>query len=110
MVAGTISLRIRRSPGSERSKVGLYLKPVLSNEGIWIPSCSRPPIRVPIAIPTIAGCPKCGRIKARLVPPIREPRLKKLDAIAGTKKRPLVFKTPITTAESEIKMRKGSII
>ena len=50
---------------------------------------------VPIAIPTIAGCPKCGRIKARLVPPITEPRLKKLDAIAGIKNRPLVFNTEI---------------
>ncbi|EKD35275.1 MAG: hypothetical protein ACD_75C01965G0001 [uncultured bacterium] len=44
------------------------------------------------------------------MPPIREPRLKKLEAMAGMKNLPLVFKMPITTAESEIKTRKGNMI
>ena len=39
-----------------------------------------------------------------------EPRLKKLEAMAGTKNRPLVLSMPMTTAEREMKTRKGSMI
>ena len=39
-----------------------------------------------------------------------EPTLKKLEAMAGTKKRPFVFNIPMTTEENEIKMRNGNMI
>ena len=46
-----------------------------------------PPIKVPKAMPTMAGWPNRGEDQARLTPPTMEPRLKKLEAMAGMKKR-----------------------
>jgi len=48
--------------------------------------------------------------KAKVAPQSIEPKLKKLEAIAGTKNFPLLFNIPMTTAAKETKMRKGNII
>src|SRR4030042_6319968 len=61
-------------------------------------------------MPTIGGWPKEGAHQAHRTPPAIEPRLKKVEAMAGMKKRPLVFKIPMTAAAKETKIKKGNMM
>ena len=58
----------------------------------------------------MAGWPTRGNSQASDRPPTIEPRLKKVELIAGTKNRPRVLSTPMTTAASETNSRKGNMI
>ncbi len=69
-----------------------------------------PPISVPHAIPAIAGLPSDEKSRASETPPIIDPRLKKLDDMAGTKNLPLVLSIPMTTAARATNIRKGNMI
>ena len=110
MVAGSIRSSMRLSPLSRGAKTKWKRKPVLPRVGTWIRSWSAPPNSVAQAMPTMAGRPKRGSSQASVRPPTMEPRLKKLDDSAGTKNLPLVFSMPMTTAESDTKSRKGSMM
>src|SRR4030042_5897234 len=61
-------------------------------------------------MPTIGGWPKEGAHQAHRTPPAIEPRLKKVEAMAGRKKRPLVFRIPMTAAAKDTRIKKGNMI
>ena len=67
-----------------------------------------PPTSVPIARPTRARGPKCGSSQRPMsTPPAIDPKLKKLDAIAGMPKTCLALSIPITRAASDTKRMNG---
>lgn len=61
-------------------------------------------------MPTMAGMPKRGSTKAQPTPTKMEPKLKKLEARAGMKNFPLVFRMPMATAARDTRSRKGNMI
>jgi hypothetical protein len=110
MVAGSMSSRIRRSPGSRRVESGPELKTDPSQGRQLDQQLHQAADQ---GAPGHAGdgrLAEAGKSRASETPPTMEPRLKKLEDMAGTKKRPLVFRMPMTTAARAMKSRKGNMI
>ena len=108
--AGNMSFRTWRRPSSLRSSTRSRRYPTFLSRGSCTANCKKPPIRVPQAMPTMAGTPKYGITKARVTPATMEPRLKKLEARAGTKNFPRALRMPMARAAREMSSKKGNMM
>jgi len=108
---GPMSRKIAVTPESRQAKSGRNVKPSRSSGGSCTSSWSRPPNSVPNASPTSARGPNCGSSQyPSVTPPTIEPRLKKLEAMAGTPNTLRAFKAPITRAASETSRMNGNMM
>jgi len=111
ITAGPIKIKIVRTPESRHWKSGLNLKPTRRSDGNWAVNCQRPPMSVPIDNPIRERAPKCGsNHQPSATPAMMEPRLKKLEAIAGGPKTFRAFNIPMASAASDTSKMKGHMM
>ena len=110
MTAGPIKIKIVRTPESRHLKSGLNSKPTRRSDGNCAVNCHKPPISVPIDKPISERAPKFGSShQPNATPPMIEPRLKKLDAMAGAPKTFFALSIPMASAASETSRMNGHI-
>ncbi len=110
MTEGPISRSVALTPASRQAKSGRKTYPARRSAGTCTASCIAPPTSVPIASPRSALAPNCGsNHQPRPIPTMIEPRLKKLEAIAGTPKTFRALSIPIARAAMDTRRMNGYI-
>ncbi len=109
IVAGTMSVATRRTPGCQVGRSKRSRKPSDARAGSWKPNWSSPPSSTPIAMARIAGWPSAVQAGISATPNTIMPRLSMVGASAGTANRPRALSIPIAAAASATTGRNGSM-
>ncbi len=99
-VAGAISLRMRRTPGSSKRRVGRGSMRIFARCGSIHASCSTPPSATPQPSASTGGSKYGASHSAATI----MATLSSTGAKAGTEKRLQVLRMPAASATSEMKM------